>query len=417
METRGVSTDALIEREAAEILSATLAQLPSRLPARPGTPGSVSASTLERAVLPGARDDRLFFAQVREDPLLEIDALSPLENASVVVVSSGGCTAFSLLAAGAGRVTAVDLNSTQNHLVELKAAALRRLTMPEVMSFFGVARGTPQRRARTYDTIRPFLSDRAVGFWDEHQRLLVRGALTCGVTERFIGIVARAVRLFIHGPARIERLLSARSLEEQRDIFHREWNSRRWRALFSLLLNRWTFNRAFDPAFFREVDNPSFAAHFRGLLEHALCDVPVRTNYFLHQMLRGTYPFREPGGAPPYLDRTAREILRTRFDDLYLVDGSYRDYLATCPESSVDALAISNICEWLDADGIDQLFAQIVRVAKPGARFCLRNFVGHTAIPDRFREIVIEDEAAGRDAIARDRSCLQARIAICRIEK
>jgi S-adenosylmethionine-diacylglycerol 3-amino-3-carboxypropyl transferase len=410
METGRVSPQTLIEREAAEILSETLERLPAPAPARP-------AWSLNRTVLPGARDDRLFFAQVREDPLLEIDALSPLENANVIVVSSGGCTAFSLLAAGAARVTAVDLNRTQNHLVELKAAALRRLTMPEVMSFCGVARGTPQRRARTYETIRPFLSERAARFWDEHQNVLGRGALTCGVTERFIGIVARAVRLFIHDRARIERLLSARSLEEQREIFHREWNSRRWRALFSLLLNRWTFNRAFDPAFFREVENPSFAAHFRGLLEHALCDVPVRTNYFLHQMLRGTYPVREPGGAPPYLDRTAREILRTRFDDLYLVDGSYRDYLATCPESSVDALAISNICEWLDAAGIDQLFAQIVRVAKPGARFCFRNFVGHTAIPERFREVVIEDEGAGCAAIARDRSCLQARIAICRIEK
>jgi S-adenosylmethionine-diacylglycerol 3-amino-3-carboxypropyl transferase len=410
METGRVSPQTLIEREAAEILSETLERFPAPAPARP-------AWSLNRTVLPGARDDRLFFAQVREDPLLEIDALSPLENANVIVVSSGGCTAFSLLAAGAARVTAVDLNRTQNHLVELKAAALRRLTMPEVMSFCGVARGTPQRRARTYETIRPFLSERAARFWDEHQNVLGRGALTCGVTERFIGIVARAVRLFIHDRARIERLLSARSLEEQREIFHREWNSRRWRALFSLLLNRWTFNRAFDPAFFREVDNPSFAAHFRGLLEHALCDVPVRTNYFLHQMLRGTYPFRETGGAPPYLDRTAREILRTRFDDLYLVDGSYRDYLATCPGSSVDALAISNICEWLDAAGIDQLFAQIVRVAKPGARFCFRNFVGHTAIPERFREVVIEDEGAGCAAIARDRSCLQARIAICRIEK
>ena len=318
-----MSAETLIEREAAEILRATLARLPGPAP-------DATANALDRTVLPGARDDRLFFAQVREDPLLEIDALSPLENANVVVVSSGGCTAFSLLAAGAATVTAVDLNSTQNHLVELKAAALRRLAMPEVMSFFGVARGTPQRRARTYQTVRRFLTESAARFWDAHQRLLGSGALTCGVTEQFVGIVARVVRLFIHGPGRIERLLSAGSLDEQREIFHREWNNRRWRALFSLLLNRWTFNRAFDPEFFREVENPSFAAHFRSLLEHALCDVPVRNNYFLHQMLLGTYPAREPGGAPPYLERTAREVLRSRLGNLHLVDGSYRDYLATC---------------------------------------------------------------------------------------
>jgi S-adenosylmethionine-diacylglycerol 3-amino-3-carboxypropyl transferase len=372
---------------------------------------------LERTVMAGARVDRLFFAQVREDPLLEIDALGPLTGARVVVVSSGGCTALSLLACGAGQVTAVDVNSTQNHLLELKAAALRRLTMPEIMSFFGLARGTPERRSRTYWTIRPFLTGGAADFWDSHQRLLGRGALTCGVSERFIAAVAWAIRTFVHGPAAIERLLELGSLDEQRDFFERRWNSRRWRALFPLLINRWTFNRAFDPGFFRSVDNPGFAAHFRGLVEHALCDIPVRGNYFLHQMLRGTYPTRAQDGVPPYLERTHREILRARMDSLKLVDAGYAEYLASCPDSSIDAMAISNICEWLDAREIDLLFEQIVRTATPGARFCFRNFVGHTEIPQRFRDVVIEDVAAGHDAIRRDRSCLQARIAICRIQK
>jgi hypothetical protein len=56
-------------------------------------------------------------------------------------------------------------------------------------------------------------------------------------------------------------------------------------------------------------------------------------------------------------------------------------------------------------------------VAKPGARFCFRNFVGHTEIPERFRDVIIEDCEAGRRAILRDRSCLQSRIVICRIAK
>jgi hypothetical protein len=82
--------------------------------------------------LPSASADRLFFAQVREDPLLEIDALVPAPDSTIVVVSSGGCTALSLVACGAGRVISVDSNSTQNHLVELKAQAclLYHLTLP-----------------------------------------------------------------------------------------------------------------------------------------------------------------------------------------------------------------------------------------------------------------------------------------------
>jgi S-adenosylmethionine-diacylglycerol 3-amino-3-carboxypropyl transferase len=372
---------------------------------------------LSRTELPGSREDRLFFAQVREDPRLEIEALAPLADAKIIVVSSGGCTALSLIAAGAAHVTAVDLNASQNHLVELKVAALRWLTMPEVLSFFGVARGAPERRIRTYRMIRPLLSARATEFWDNHEELLGRGALTCGVSEQFISVVVRVVKLFIHGRRKIERLLALETLEQQREFFDREWNTRRWRLLFPALLNRWTFNRTYDPAFFRGVENPSFALHFRRLLEHALCDVPVRSNYFLHQMLLGTYPNRVPDGVPPYLERTQREVLRTRLDNLELVDGGYSEYLATREDSSVDAFALSNICEWLDAAGVDKVFGQVVRVAKPGARLCFRNFVGHTEIPERFRSTVIEDREAGRSAILRDRSCLQSRIVICRIAK
>ena len=374
-------------------------------------------AAVSRTVLPGAKEDRLFFAQVREDPLLEIEALSPLAGARVVIVSSGGCTAFSLLASGAKDVVAVDLNSTQNHLVELKAVALRRLVNPELMSFLGVAPGTARRRSRTYAVLRPYLSDEAVKYWDRHEALLGRGILACGVSERFIAVVVGVVKLVIHDRKRIARLLSLQTLEEQREFFAREWNSRRWKLLFPLLLNRWTFNRTYDPGFFREVDNPSFAAHFRGLIEHALCEVPVRTNYFLHQMLSGAYPAQVPGGVPPYLDPARREFVRSRLDRLQIVDAGYAEYLATCEADSIDALALSNICEWLDQRGIDDLFEQVVRVARPGARVCFRNFVGHTSIPERFRSTLIEDRDLGEKSIRRDRSCLQSRIVICRVSK
>src|SRR5579885_1984943 len=86
-----------------------------------------TASLRARTTLAGSVDDRLFFAQVREDPRLELEVLDPRADDSIVVVGSGGCTALSLLAAGAGQVTAVDVNRTQNHLIELKLAAVSTL--------------------------------------------------------------------------------------------------------------------------------------------------------------------------------------------------------------------------------------------------------------------------------------------------
>ena len=51
-----------------------------------------------RFQLESFRRDRLYFAQVREDPNLEIGFLEPTADSTYVVVGSGGCTALSLLA-------------------------------------------------------------------------------------------------------------------------------------------------------------------------------------------------------------------------------------------------------------------------------------------------------------------------------
>ena len=100
------------------------------------------------------------------------------------------------------------------------------------------------------------------------------GVLRCGTSERFIAIVVRAMRLLVHPPARVRRLLACRTLEEQRALYERKWDSRRWRLLFRLLLNRWTFDRAYHPAFFANVSRPGFASSATDALLMASCVIP-----------------------------------------------------------------------------------------------------------------------------------------------
>ncbi len=102
---------------------------------------------VRRQRLESAIDRKLVFAQVREDPMLEIDALRPHAAGTYIVVGSGGCTALSLLASGAGRVVAVDMNATQNHVTELKAAAIATLDPSDCIQFLG---GAPTERARRW---------------------------------------------------------------------------------------------------------------------------------------------------------------------------------------------------------------------------------------------------------------------------
>ena len=81
----------------------------------------------------------------------------------------------------------------------------------------------------------------------------------------------------------------------------------------------------------------------------------------------------------------------------------------------MNGFALSNICEWLSERAIDELFAEVARVARPGARLCFRNFVGWTEVPERWRHVMIEDRAASARLLRADRALLQRRFVLCHV--
>lgn len=360
---------------------------------------------LRRTELPGAVDDKLYFAQVREDPRLELAALGAHLDTPIVIVGSAGCTALSLVAAGARDVVAVDLNRSQNHLIELKASAAA-LPPEAAVELLG---GAPAAdRQATYRRLRSELTPAARGFFDARPAAVESGVLGMGVTERLMRLIAGTVRTAVHPAGRVERLLALSTLDQQREFYRQEWDTARWRLLFRVLCNRLVLRRAYDERFFAQVEDPTFAGHFHRVAEHTLTRLPVRDNYFLHQLLTGRFA---PGHPPPYLRRRLPDLT----ERLALVDGGFTDYLRTRPDASIGAYALSNICEWLTAAEIDELFGQIVRTARPGARLAFRNFVGWTEVPDRWRTVVHEDRELGEELIRSDRSLCQRRIAVCEI--
>jgi S-adenosylmethionine-diacylglycerol 3-amino-3-carboxypropyl transferase len=370
-----------------------------------------------RLSLPDARDGPLMFAQVREDPRIELQALAQSLGGSIVVVSSGGCTALSLVGAGAHRVTAVDVSRTQNHLVELKCATVRMLAASVATSFLGGQPMPGLRRRRLYELLAPLLSEPARAYWDRNPNAIDAGVLRAGRSERFIGLVAKAVERLVVRSGGIRAMLEAESVARQREIFERYWAGWRWRLLFALLLNRWSMSRAYDSSFFAHTETRSFAQHFRRLVEHALVEIPARSNYFLHEMVTGRYPVEEDDGVPPYLTRSAVARAADAADRLTLVDGSMTAYLRDCADRSIDGFALSNICEWLDARAIDALFAEIARTATIGARVVFRNFVGWTEIPEQWRSIIVERRGYGERLIQRDRSLVQHRVVVCDVRE
>nr|MBA3499806.1 DUF3419 family protein [Deltaproteobacteria bacterium] len=185
--------------------------------------------------------------------------------------------------------------------------------------------------------------------------------------------------------------------------------------LLRVLGNRHLFRLAYTPAGFHHDQSLDPAAYFARVFEHAVTELPVANNYFLHQVFLGRYPREQPEGLPPYLAVGTFERLRANLGGLAFVDGSYTTHLRRCPSRSIDGFALSNICEWMTPRAIDELFAEIVRTAAPGAIVCFRNNFAHTDVPAHFQHHVVEDRARSAEMSRRDRSIVTPRFAVCHL--
>ncbi len=364
---------------------------------------------IPRGSLTSACDGPLLFGSVHEDPELELEALAPSFGDRIAIVSSGGCTALSLLACGARDVTAIDCNPTQNHLVELKHAAIAALGTRRTTAFLGLAPSNAEARRDAYLRIRGGLTTAAAAYWDARLNTVARGVQWSGRAERLMRAVTAVLRTLVHGDRRISRLLACTTLAEQRALWEREWNTRRLRWLYRALLGRRSLSRGIDPACCDHVRGGRFDRFFLERLAHTLTTLPVSENYFLHAALTGRYP---KAAAPPYLDPRRKPAIGHSCR-LALVDGTFTDFLRTQPDRSLSGFALSNIAEWLDPGAVDRLFTEVARTARDGAVVVFRNFVGWTEIPPALRHVVREERARGAILMRGDRSLVQRRFAVC----
>lgn len=316
------------------------------------------------------------FTQSWEDPACDLVALRPAEGETLLAVTSGGDNVLGLLLSNPRRIIAVDLNPTQTYLLELKMAAFRRLSHDEMLRFLGVRAAGD--RGDLYVRLRPELSPAAAFFWDARVVWFERGLLTQGGFERYHAMLRAMLRVVI-GRRRLEKLFTLEAAH-QREFYETEWNTFAWRALVRIGCSKYMLGRKLDPSWFREADVASLGEHFTKLAEHVIVRLPARSNYFLAQIFLGRY--RDEATVPEYLRRENFGIVRGRLDRLVPVTADIGAALGALPPQSVDCFALSNVFEYSPRGLFEESLAAMVRAARPGARFSLRNLLATRRLSD-----------------------------------
>lgn len=370
---------------------------------------------LERAFTRAFRG--LVYAQIWEDPAVDMEALAITPDCHVATIASGGCNVLSYLVANPRRISAVDLNTAHIALNRLKVAAARGIpTYAEFFRFFGQA-DSPDN-VKTYDRhVRPVLDETTRRYWEGRDLagrrrigMFTRGAYRAGLLGQFIGaahLLARA-----HGLDPRE-MLNARTLDEQRTLFEQ-----RFAPIFNRPFVRWLtarpatlFGLGIPPAQFEALsEGRPMGLVLLERLEKLACGHALGENYFAWQAFGRSYA-KQPGGpVPPYLEARHHALVAERADRVDVIHGSMTDWLRGQVEQSVDRFVLLDAQDWMDDTRLIALWHQVERTAAPCARVLFRTAGQKSVIEGRLPSAIRDrwhyEADYSRQLTARDRSAI-----------
>jgi S-adenosylmethionine-diacylglycerol 3-amino-3-carboxypropyl transferase len=361
----------------------------------------------------------MVYPQIWEDPRADMEALELTPQSRILTIASGGCNVMSYLTGNPARIYAVDLNETHIALLRLKLCAAQHLpTYSTFFRFFGAA--DDQRNVHLYrDLVAPHLDAETRAYWEGRdftgrRRIsrFARNFYRFGLLGRFIATGHMVARMLGADP---KRILEARTLQEQREIFARELA-----PAFDHPLLKWlTSNRAslfglgIPPVQYDALSSHGARPMSTVLKERAerlATAFDLKDNYFAWQAFGRCYAPQGEGPCPPYLEKANYLTVKTRTNRVTVVHDNMIRFLAGEPAESLDRYVLLDAQDWMDDGALNTLWREITRTARPDARVIFRTAGEESILPGRVADALlghwIYDAARSAEIHAKDRSAI-----------
>ncbi|KAI1267570.1 hypothetical protein F5Y18DRAFT_306216 [Xylariaceae sp. FL1019] len=345
-------------------------------------------------------NNEYIYAFTWEDTRVDERILKLTSDDVVLAITSAGDNILSYALQRPARIHAVDLNPTQNHLLELKAAAYQSLNYEDFWKIFGEGKH-PNFRSLLISKMSPHLSSRAFQYWLSNHRTFTKsqgGLYDTGGSKHGIRIFRWITQVF-GCRAAVKDLLAAKTLNEQREI----WRNRIRPALLSRIVSRfvvsqesflWTAlgvpknqlaileaDHAVSPALYGP--NPTA----RNNRSHAIWEYMVNTldpmvetthiatdNPYYLVCLDGKFSRQ---CHPDYLSPRAHARLSKpgAFDNLRIHTDEIEEVLARMTPGTLTVAVIMDSMDWFDpgSDAAKSQITKLNRALKMGGRVMLRS--------------------------------------------
>ena len=339
----------------------------------------------------------LVYAQIWEDPVVDMEALAIEPGNRIATIASGGCNVFSYLTADPAEIVAVDLNTAHVALNNLKRVAIQRLPDHASLRRFFADADSSGNIADYRAFVRPHLDEVSRRYWEGRDLVgrrringFAHGLYKRGLLGNFIGLAHLVARMHRIDP---RQFLEAKTIEEQRAIFQTKLA-----PFFDRKFIRWVtdqrsslFGLGIPPAQYDALaDGKPMADVLRARLEKLTCDFPLEDNYFAWQAFGRGYGKGDAASLPPYLQAAHYAAVRARADRVTMLHANMTDMLAGADAASFDRYIFLDAQDWMSDAQLTALWSEVTRTARPGARVLFRTAAEPTLLPGRLPEDLLE---------------------------
>ena len=133
-------------------------------------------------------------------------------------------------------------------------------------------------------------------------------------------------------------------------------------------------------------------------------------NYFAWQAFNRGYAASGQGPLPPYLEPGNFETVRSHAHRISAVHAPFTAVLLDLPNASLDRYVLLDAQDWMDPHTLNDLWREITRTARPGARVIFRTAAEETLLPGRVSHAILSrwhyEADKSRAWTVRDRSAI-----------
>lgn len=316
------------------------------------------------------------------------DALFLLNNVSntpkqILSIASALDNSLALLLLNPDKITAIDFNSSQIYLCNLKKCGIKHLSYHEFLILLGIENGDS---LAIYYKIREYLDSDTVCYFDTRKYLIDEIKLVnCGRFEYYFSIFKNKILPLIHSKSTIEKFMTAKTQKEQDEFYRKKFNNLRFKLIFKLFFSESVMKRLGRDKDFFKYNNGSLSNMLKSKFEIGISNNLNDQNPYLQLIV-----FNKFKALPPYLEKENFDIIKSRIDRLEIKKIDLKSQLNS--DEKYDFMYLSDVFEYMSEEETQIISKDVYNSLNFGGQVIFFNMMNKRRLTSPLKEMRLNQD-------------------------